>query len=109
MVDNSLPQSIFGNLARTVAHWSQEKKVDFWPPERRLDYRKQARIIRGRAARIEDATIKGQLLLVASLYDKLAGSADPPAAIAAIREAAVIEPTRSGEELDSAPGISWGR
>ena len=63
--------------------------MDFWPPERRLDYREEARAVRGRAARIENATIKGQLLLVASLYDKLGGGAYPPSAMAVIREAAL--------------------
>jgi len=63
--------------------------MDFWPPERRLDYRAEARNMRQRAAQIEHATIKGQLLLIASLYDKLADGADPPSAIEAIREAAM--------------------
>jgi hypothetical protein len=63
--------------------------MDFWPPERRLDYREEARAVRGRAARVENATVRGQLLLVASLYDNLSGSADSPSAMAAIRQAAL--------------------
>jgi hypothetical protein len=42
------------------------------PPEKNQDYRQEARDIRAKAREIHDAEARAQLLLIASLYDKLA-------------------------------------
>ncbi|HTB88675.1 MAG TPA: hypothetical protein VK743_12005 [Steroidobacteraceae bacterium] len=41
-------------------------------PEKNQDYRQEARIIRAKAREIHDTQARAQLLLIASLYDKLA-------------------------------------
>jgi hypothetical protein len=41
-------------------------------PEKNQDYRQEARDIRLKAREIHDAEARAQLLLIASLYDKLA-------------------------------------
>jgi hypothetical protein len=41
------------------------------PPEKNQDYRQEARNIRARARGVHDAEARAQLLLIASLYDKL--------------------------------------
>jgi hypothetical protein len=40
-------------------------------PEKNQDYRQEARNIRAKAREIHDAEARAQLLLIASLYDKL--------------------------------------
>jgi len=42
------------------------------PPEKNQDYRQEARNIRAQAREMHDAEARTQLLLIASLYDKLA-------------------------------------
>jgi hypothetical protein len=42
------------------------------PPEKTLDYRQEARTIRAMAWEAHDAEVRTQLLLIASLYDRLA-------------------------------------
>ena len=42
------------------------------PAETNPDYRREARIIRAKALEVHDAEARAQLLLIASLYDKLA-------------------------------------
>jgi hypothetical protein len=42
------------------------------PPEKNQDYRQEARNIRAKALEIQDVQARAQLLLIASLYDKLA-------------------------------------
>jgi hypothetical protein len=42
------------------------------PAETNQDYRREARIIRAKALEMHDAEARAQLLLIASLYDKLA-------------------------------------
>lgn len=42
------------------------------PAERNQDYRQEARAIRAKARGVHDAEARAQLLLIASLYDKLA-------------------------------------
>jgi hypothetical protein len=42
------------------------------PAETNQDYRQEARIIRAKALEMHDAEAREQLLLIASLYDKLA-------------------------------------
>jgi hypothetical protein len=42
------------------------------PPEKNQDYRQEARNIRAKASEMRDADARAQLLLIASLYDKLA-------------------------------------
>jgi hypothetical protein len=42
------------------------------PAETNLDYRREAQIIRAKALEVHDAEVRAQLLLIASLYDKLA-------------------------------------
>jgi hypothetical protein len=44
--------------------------------KKRLDYRQEAQSIRAMASEIKDPKIREQLLLIASLYDKLAELAD---------------------------------
>jgi hypothetical protein len=47
--------------------------MDSAPPERkRLDYRQEARSIRAMASEVKNSNVQEQLLLIASLYDKLA-------------------------------------
>jgi hypothetical protein len=41
------------------------------PPEKNQDYRQEARDIRAKAREVHDAEARAQLLLIASLYDKL--------------------------------------
>jgi hypothetical protein len=41
-------------------------------PEKNQDYRQEARNIRAKALEIQDVQARAQLLLIASLYDKLA-------------------------------------
>jgi hypothetical protein len=41
------------------------------PAEKNLDYRQEARNIRAKAREIHDPEARAQLLLIASLYDKL--------------------------------------
>jgi hypothetical protein len=41
------------------------------PSERKLNYRHEAEIIRTKAHEARDAEVRAQLLLIASLYDKL--------------------------------------
>jgi hypothetical protein len=41
-------------------------------PEKNQDYRREARNIRAKAREIHDVQARAQLLLIASLYDKLA-------------------------------------
>jgi hypothetical protein len=41
-------------------------------PEKNQDYRREARNIRAKARELRDAEARAQLLLIASLYDKLA-------------------------------------
>jgi hypothetical protein len=41
-------------------------------PEKNQDYRQEARNIRAKAREIHDVQARAQLLLIASLYDKLA-------------------------------------
>ena len=41
-------------------------------PEKNQDYRQEARNIRAKAREVHDAEARAQLLLIASLYDKLA-------------------------------------
>jgi hypothetical protein len=41
-------------------------------PEKRPNYRQEAENIRAKARETHDAEVRGQLLLIASLYDKLA-------------------------------------
>jgi hypothetical protein len=41
-------------------------------PEKNQDYRREARNIRAKARELHDAEARAQLLLIASLYDKLA-------------------------------------
>jgi hypothetical protein len=41
-------------------------------PEKSQDYRQEARKIRAKAREMHDAEARAQLLLIASLYDKLA-------------------------------------
>jgi hypothetical protein len=41
-------------------------------PEKNQDYRQEARNIRAEAREVHDAEARAQLLLIASLYDKLA-------------------------------------
>jgi len=57
--------------------------MDSAPPEqKRLDYREEARTIRAVANNTKVANVREQLLLIASLYEKLAGisgHADQPA------------------------------
>jgi hypothetical protein len=43
-----------------------------FPEKKDQDYRLEARIIRAKAREIHDAQARAQLLLIASLYDKLA-------------------------------------
>ena len=40
-------------------------------PEKNQDYRQEARIIRAKARDVHDAEARAQLLLIASLYEKL--------------------------------------
>jgi hypothetical protein len=48
--------------------------MDSAPPEqKRLDYREEAHSIRAVANHTKNADVREQLLLIASLYDKLAG------------------------------------
>jgi hypothetical protein len=42
------------------------------PPEKKHNYRQEAEKIRATARQTHDAEARGQLLLIASLYDKLA-------------------------------------
>jgi hypothetical protein len=42
------------------------------PPEKNQDYRQEARNIRAKAREMHDAEARAQLLLIASLYEKLA-------------------------------------
>jgi hypothetical protein len=42
------------------------------PPEKKPNYRQEAEIIRAKARETHDAEARAQLLLIASLYDKLA-------------------------------------
>jgi hypothetical protein len=42
------------------------------PPQKNQDYRQEARKIRAAALQMNDAEAQAQLLLIASLYDKLA-------------------------------------
>jgi hypothetical protein len=42
------------------------------PPEKNQDYRQEARSIRATAREMQDPEARTQLLLIASLYDKLA-------------------------------------
>jgi len=42
------------------------------PPEKNQDYRQEARDIRAKAREVHDSEARAQLLLIASLYDKLA-------------------------------------
>jgi hypothetical protein len=42
------------------------------PSEKNQDYRQEARNIRAKARELHDAEARAQLLLIASLYDKLA-------------------------------------
>jgi hypothetical protein len=47
--------------------------MDSAPPERkRLDYRQEAQSIRAMASEIKNSNVQEQLILIASLYDKLA-------------------------------------
>jgi hypothetical protein len=46
------------------------------PEKKDQDYRLEARIIRAKAREIQDAQARAQLLLIASLYDKLAYLSD---------------------------------
>jgi hypothetical protein len=51
--------------------------MDSAPPEnKRLDYRLEASSIRAMASEIKNPKVREQLLLIASLYDKLADIAD---------------------------------
>jgi hypothetical protein len=51
--------------------------MDSAPPEKkRLDYRQEAQSIRARASELRNPEIREQLLLIASLYDKLADLSD---------------------------------
>ena len=51
--------------------------MDSAPPEKkRLDYRQEAQSIRARASQVRHPEIREQLLLIASLYDKLADMSD---------------------------------
>jgi hypothetical protein len=42
------------------------------PPAKKQDYRQEARSIRAKAREVHDTAARAQLLLIASLYDKLA-------------------------------------
>jgi hypothetical protein len=42
------------------------------PPEKKPNYRQEAEVIRAKARETHDAEARAQLLLIASLYDKLA-------------------------------------
>jgi hypothetical protein len=46
------------------------------PLERNQDYRQEARNIRAKAREVRDAEARAQLLLIASLYEKLANLTD---------------------------------
>lgn len=41
-------------------------------PEKNQDYRREARVIRAKARQLHDVEARTQLLLIASLYEKLA-------------------------------------
>lgn len=45
-------------------------------PEKNQDYRREARVIRAKARQLHDAEARTQLLLIASLYEKLANLTD---------------------------------
>jgi hypothetical protein len=45
-------------------------------PEKNQDYRREARNIRAKARQLRDAEARAQLLLIASLYEKLAHLTD---------------------------------
>jgi hypothetical protein len=42
------------------------------PPEKSQNYREEAQIIRAKARELHDLDVRAQLLLIATLYDKLA-------------------------------------
>jgi hypothetical protein len=42
------------------------------PPEKKMNYRQEAQDIRAKARKTRDAEARAQLLLIASLYDKVA-------------------------------------
>jgi hypothetical protein len=64
------------------------------------DYRLEARIIRAKAQEIHDAQARAQLLLIASLYDKLADLTDflIPSLYAKVSENSRLEDPTEGTD-----------
>ena len=70
-------------------------------PERNQDYRQEARDIRVKARELNDAEARAQLLLIASLYDKLAYLTDilVPSLRAKLSDNSRIDPTEGTDAV----------
>jgi len=55
------------------------------PPEKNQDYRQEARKIRAAAWEVRDVEARAQLLLIASLYDKLADHSNKNALVPSLQ------------------------
>jgi hypothetical protein len=73
--------------------------MGFKPPEKKPNYRQEAEKIRAKARETRDAEARAQLLLIASLYDKLADHID---VALQLRDSNVSLPESSTERTDPA-------
>jgi len=62
---------VSGNLVRTPSG-EQKKTMTLTPAREKNNYREEAQYIRGMAEKLQDIEVRSQLLMIASLYDKLA-------------------------------------
>ena len=70
-------------------------------PEKNQDYRQEARDIRAKARQLHDAEARTQLLLIASLYEKLAYLTDilAPSLRAKLADHSRMEPTEGADAV----------
>jgi hypothetical protein len=70
-------------------------------PEKNQDYRQEARSIRAMAREVHHAEARAQLLLIASLYDKLAYLTDSlvPALHATLSNNSRVDPTEGTDAV----------